>query len=66
MLECVSRCDVPARTSDISPGGASLINSAAAESFWAFEAIVPPGLDSIVLVGDALRMADSASKFNVL
>ena len=31
--------DVPLRTSFISPGGASLMNSAAAESFWAFEAI---------------------------
>jgi hypothetical protein len=31
--------DEPARTSFISPGGASLMNSAAAESFWAFEAI---------------------------
>ena len=36
--------DVPVRTSVISPGGASLMNSVAAESFWAFDAIF---LDSI-------------------
>jgi len=30
----------PLRTSGISPGGVSLMNSAAAESFWAFEAML--------------------------
>ena len=32
--------EVPPRTSVISPGGASLMNSAAAESFWTFDAIL--------------------------